>query len=359
MVKALIAFLLLALPAWAQSTGVKPDADKPKLVEELESMAERAADVGSPAVVSIFVEREADPKPADKPKNPNPPRQPNRPQSRPGVFDNRPSGSAVSGTIIDADGLILTSFFNVEGKIKKITVRLPNGETYEGQMLGYHGPLDIALIKIEAKGLSTLAPGDPKKLFVGQPVYALGRTPDGGHLTLNEGIVSAVGRFGGRHIQHDGETNYGNAGGPLVDAKGRLLGITCKIHTKYAALFGQNSGIAFSAPWDKISDVLAQLKKGEKIEAEKRAYVGVQADQNSSAKGAAVQSIPAGTPAEKAGIKAGDLITEFEGIKLESWDDFIREVGKKKPGDKVKLKVKRGDKELDFELVLGERMVEQ
>jgi serine protease Do len=350
--------LLLAL--LAQSTGVKEDTvAKPKLVEELESMAERAADIGAPAVVSIFVEREAD-KPATPPPQQQPPRQGGRQRTPrgPGVFDIRPSGCAVSGTIIDPAGLIVTSYFNVDGKIKKLSVQLPNGETQDGELVGFHGPLDLALIKVKATGLSTLAAGEVKKMFVGQSVYALGRSPEGNHLTLNAGVVSAMGRFNGKMIQHDGETNYGNSGGPLVDAQGRLLGITSKIHTKYAGLYGQNSGIAFSTPLDKILEVLPQLKNGAKIEAEKRAYVGVQADLNSSAKGAAVQMVQPNTPAAKAGIKNGDLIIMFDGVKVESWDDFTRETGKKKPGDKVIVKVKRADKELDIEVVLGERVVD-
>lgn len=350
----------MALLLMAQSTGVSEDTvAKPKLVEELETMAERAADLGAPAVVSILVDREI-----ERPATP-PPQQPPQRRGRqrttprgPGVFDIRPVDCAVSGTIIGSDGLILTSYFNVDGKVKKISVQLPNGETHAGELVGFHGPLDIALIRIKATGLSTLGAGDPRKLFVGQPVFALGRSPEGNHLTLNPGVVSAMGRFNGKMIQHDGETNYGNAGGPLVDSQGRLLGITSKIHTKYGGLFGQNSGIAFSTTLDKINEVLPQLKSGAKIEAEKRAYVGVQADTNSSAKGAAVQLVQPNTPAAKAGMKNGDLIVMFDGVKVASWDDFTRETGKKKPGDKVAVKVIRGDKEVELEVVLGERVVD-
>jgi S1-C subfamily serine protease len=350
--------LLLLLFTLTQSTGIKDEPAKPKLVEELESMAEHAADVAAPAVVAITIEREAPKKEQPAPQGPGR-NNPSRNLLRGGgVFENRPEGCAVSGTIVDSSGLILTSYFNVDGKIKKITVQLPNGESKEAELVGFHSPLDIALLRVQAKGLATLTPAEPKKVGVGLPVYALGRSPEGNHLTLNAGIVSALGRFGGRILQHDGETNYGNAGGPLVDAQGRLVGITCKIHTKYAALYGQNSGLGFAAPWDKISEVLAQLKQGAKIDAEKRAYVGVQSDTNSTAKGAAVSTVQPGTPAEKAGLKNGDVIVEFDGVRLDTWDDFTREVTKKKPGDKVKLKVKRGDKEIEYELVLGERVVD-
>jgi S1-C subfamily serine protease len=324
--------------------------DKPRLVEALESMARRSAEAAAESVVSIRVEREEEKAPAPPPRG-------RRRGSRPGPFEHRPAGGAASGTVIDAGGLILTSQFNVDGNVKKITVVLADGRSMEAQLLGYHRPLDLALLRVPAEGLKAI-PRAEGPLFVGQPVYALGRAPEGGGLTLSPGIVSGTGRFAGRAVQHDGEANFGNAGGPLVDAHGRLVGLTCRVSTRYAGAWGQNSGIAFAAPCSRILEALEPMRAGAKVEAEKKAYVGVQSDRASESGGCALQAVLPGTPAQKAGLLSGDVIVEFGGVPIESYADFTREVGNHKPGEKVTVKVRRKDEEKEFEIQLGEREVE-
>jgi len=331
--------LMLLAAAWVQDPVDSP-ADKPKLVEELESMAQRAADRAGKFVVSVRIDREKEPAP------PTP-----TGQNRPSVFRTRPT-APVSGTLISGDGLILTSQFNVSGKVKKVEVDL-DGKTYEAQIVGYNGTLDVALLKIEAEGLPAPAFGDLTALNVGDPVYALGRAPDGKGLTLDPGVVSAKDRYGNRCIQHDGSANFGNAGGPLVDAEGRIVGITCKISTGRGDRFGQNSGISFAARWDKIEAFLPQLKTGAKVETEQRPFLGVENDPEYRGKGAAIARAQPGGAAEKSGMKDGDVVISFDGKAIETWNDLTVAIRARKPGDKVKVKVKRGEEELEFDIELG------
>lgn len=335
--------LLLSAAACVQNTGL----DDTKLVDELEAAATKIVERVAPSVVAIFVERDAEPAP------PQPPNNPSGRRSTP--FAARAAGSACSGVVIEPDGLILTSCFNVEGKVRKITVRLHGGAEQEAQLVGYNGTLDIALLKVDVKNLPVLAVADVRSMRIGQTLFVVGRAPDGRSPTLNGGQVSAFGRFGGRCLQFDAETNFGNAGGAVVDADGRLVGVVSKITTRAAASWGQNSGISFCTTIDKVHEALPQLKTGARVAAEKRPFLGVTANQNSKEEGAAIAQVQPGTAAAKAGLKAGDLITEFNGQAIRSWNDLTAAIRRCKPGDRVKLKLRRGSDVLELEVTLGER----
>jgi S1-C subfamily serine protease len=337
--------IFLALAAAVPAQEIKSD----DVVTTLETAYEKASDKAGPAVVAIRVERESE----EKPKSPSAPGLRGRFGIPPeDVFAKRPSAWC-SGIVVEATGTILTTYFNVSGKVHSIKVRLADGRTMEGKLLGYNGTYDLAAIKVEAEGLPVLKRARLEDLKVGQPLVALGRAPDGKSLTVNPGIVSAASRFGGRVIQIDSKLNYGNVGGPLVDFEGRLVAVSCKVDVKFASVYGQNSGVGFAITHDRFNGVLADLKAGKNEAEARRPFLGIQFDQKSTKQGVELESVRPGQAAEKAGLKARDVIVEFDGLKVTQFDELREAILRKSSGDKVKVKVLRGEDELEFECTLG------
>jgi S1-C subfamily serine protease len=337
--------ILLALAAALPAQEIKSD----DVVTTLEATYEKAAEKAGPAVVAIRVDRE----PEAAPKSPSAPGLRGRFGIPPeDVFAKRPAGWC-SGVVVESSGTILTTYFNVSGKVRSIKVRLPDGRTLEGKLLGYNGTFDLAAIKVEAEDLPVLKRARLDELKVGQPMVALGRAPDGKSLTVNPGIVSASSRFGGRVIQIDSKLNYGNVGGPVVDAEGRMVAVSCKVDVKFASVYGQNSGVGFAITHDRFNGVLADLKAGKNEAEARRPFLGIQFDQKSTKSGVELESVRPGQAAEKAGLKAHDVIVEFDGLKITQFDELREAILRKSPGDKVKVKVVRGEDEMDFECTLG------
>ena len=324
----------------------------PDLVTEIETTYQKAAEKAAAAVVAIKVDRE--PEPVEKPKGPRFPGLGGRFGMQPpeDVFAKRPVAWC-SGVVIEPEGVILTTYFNVSGKLKSVKVMLADGRELEAKLMGFHGAYDLAALKVEAEGLSTLKLARVDQLKAGQPLLALGRAPDGRGLTVNPGIVSAASRMSGRGLQLDAKLNYGNVGGPVVDLEGRLVAVSCKVDVKSAAFYGQNSGVGFAVTYDKFSSILADLKAGKNQMQIKRVLLGIIWDQTSTKDGVAVESVTPGHAAEKAGIKPKDVIVEFDGQKTTSFGDLRESIQKKTPGDKVKVKVLRGEEEIEFECTLG------
>ncbi|HVE43460.1 MAG TPA: trypsin-like peptidase domain-containing protein [Planctomycetota bacterium] len=315
------------------------------VVLTLESAYEKCCEKVGPAVVAIKVDRE----PEAKAPAPPGPRRFGMPED---VFAKRPSAWC-SGLIVESTGTILTTYFNVSGKVRSIKVQLPDGREMDAELLGFNATYDLAALKIEVDGLPTLKKGRLEDLKVGQPLLALGRAPNGKSLTVNPGIVSAPSRLAGKGIQIDSKLNYGNVGGPVVDLDGRLLAVSCKVDVKYAPVYGQNSGVGFAITHDRFSNILADLKAGKNEAEARRPFLGIQFDQKSTKEGVELESVQAGGAAEKAGIKAHDVIVEFDGRKIASFDDLRESILRKAPGDKVKVKVVRGEDEMEFECTLG------
>jgi S1-C subfamily serine protease len=336
--------VLLALTGVAAAQQIKSD----DVVTSLEGAYEKASQKAGPAVVSIKVEREAEP--AAKPATP--PGMRGRFGMPEDVFAKRPAGGC-SGLIVESSGTILTTWFNVSGKVKSIKVTLPDGRELDAELLGYNGTYDLAALKVEAEGLPTLKKARLEDLKAGQPLVALGRAPDGKGLTVNPGIVSAASRHSGKTIQIDSKLNYGNVGGAVVDLEGRLVGVSCKVDVKYAAVFGQNSGVGFAITHDRFSNLLPDLKAGKNEAESRRPFLGIQYDQKSTKEGVELESVQAGGAAEKAGLKAKDVIVEFDGRKVAAFDDLRESILRKNPGDKVKVKVLRGEDEMEFDCTLG------
>src|SRR4030095_6456317 len=147
------------------------------------------------------------------------------------VFARRPVAWC-SGVVIEPNGTILTTYFNVSGKIKSVKVMLADGRALDAKILGCHGGYDLAPLRVAAEGLPTLKAAPVDQLKAGNPLLALGRAPDGKGLTVNPGLVRAASRTSGRALQLDSKLNYGNVGGPVVDLEGRLVAVSCKVDVK-------------------------------------------------------------------------------------------------------------------------------
>jgi S1-C subfamily serine protease len=335
------------------SAAAQVDVANPDPVAAMESMTLKAVEKAAAAVVAIRVEREPEPaKPAPSGRRPGPLGR-GLMQMPEDVFAKRPEGAWCSGVVAEADGLILTTHFNVAGKVKAIKVLLADGRELDARLLGFNGTYDLAALKVEAKDLPVPAKAPLDLLKAGQAVIALGRAPDGRGLTVNPGIVSAAARLGGRGIQTDARLNYGNVGGPLVDAEGRLVAVTCKVDVRFSSTRGQNSGVGYAITHDRFAEILAELKAGRSVAESRRPLLGISFKTDSKLKGVELESVAPGGAAEKAGIKAGDVIVEFDGKEIQYFDELRGAIGRHSPGDKVAVKVQRGEALLEFECELG------
>jgi serine protease Do len=259
----------------------------------------------------------------------------------------RPVRSLGSGFIINADGHIVTNNHVVDGATE-IRVKLSDGRELPAKVIGRDRKTDLALIKVEATGLPVIPPGNSGDLQVGEPVMAIGN-PFGLEQTVTTGIVSATGRVIGEgpydnFIQTDASINPGNSGGPLINTRGQAVGINTAIFTQS----GGSVGIGFAIPVDLAKTVVAQLAATGHVV---RGYLGVSIQPVttdlakgfgiSETSGALVSSVVDGSPAAKAGIKPGDVITEYNGRKVARADDFPRAVAESPVGHEVPVTVIR------------------
>jgi serine protease Do len=268
---------------------------------------------------------------------------------RGGPRDEAPRGrqSLGSGVIASADGYIVTNFHVVRGA-DAIVVRLADQSEYTAKLVGSDAKSDLALLKIDARGLPAMPFGDSDRLEVGEPVMAIGN-PFGLDQTVTTGIVSAKERFIGSgpyddFIQTDASVNPGNSGGALVDTRGALVGINTAIFSQT----GGSVGIGFAIPVNIAKEVLAQLRESGKVV---RGYLGVavtpvtpEASRTSNLaarRGALVAEVVAGSPAAAAGIKPGDVVVRFNGDAIQDPHDLTRRVAGTPPGSSVKLDVAR------------------
>ncbi|PWU17370.1 MAG: peptidase S1 [Verrucomicrobia bacterium] len=253
-----------------------------------------------------------------------------------------------SGVIVSKDGYILTNNHVVDGA-EDVKVSMQDGREFNAKVIGRDPKSDVAVIKIEAKDLPSVPMADSEKVEVGDVVLAVGN-PFGIGQTVTSGIVSATGRGNAvgldyeDFIQTDAAINPGNSGGALVDAEGRLVGINTAIYSRS----GGNEGIGFAIPTNLARDVMDDLIKNGKVT---RGYLGVIIqDVNpalakefnlKNATGALVGDVTPRGPADKAGIKSGDVITEYNGKKVTDSRHLKLEVGMTKPGETVPVKVLR------------------
>lgn len=285
-----------------------------------------------------------------------------------GPFYERIAGVG-TGVIIRPDGYILTNYHVVEGA-DTIIVTMLGGKEYSGKVVGRDFETDIAVVKVDAKNLPAADIGDATKLKVGELAVAVGN-PHGLSYTVSAGVISALkrnvrvqepgtrGRTLSGMIQTDAAINPGNSGGPLANSKGEVVGINTVIYSTT----GGSQGIGFAIPINDAMNVAEQLIKEGKVI---HPYIGIYgvdvADvserlPDAPKKGAFVLQVVEGGPAQKAGIKRGDVIIAVNGKIVDGMDQLVAEIRKNKVGEKVKVKVNREGNELEFEVELAAKPV--
>jgi serine protease Do len=268
-----------------------------------------------------------------------------------------------SGVIVSKDGYILTNDHVIKNA-DHIRVTLGNNKDYSAKVIGADPTTDIAVIKIDAHNLPTIKMGSSDSLKVGALVMAIG-SPERLSHTVTLGIVSAKHRHIGliehgkgyeNYIQTDAAINPGNSGGAMVNMDGELVGINAAIYSRT----GMNGGIGFAVPIDLARRVMKSLIKYGKVT---HAELGIYGDNINQAmaksfglknnQGIIVSDVESGTPAEKAGLKQGDVIKMINGQPIKSYDDFRTKIATSKPGSKITLGIIRNGKHKKIQVTLG------
>ncbi|WP_294768450.1 DegQ family serine endoprotease [uncultured Rhodoferax sp.] len=288
---------------------------------------------------------------------PNIPRQAPR-QNRPQPQEEAQPRGVGSGFILTSDGVIMTNAHVIEDA-DEVLVTLTDKREFKARIIGADKRTDVAVVKIDASGLPAVKVGDVSRLRVGEWVMAIG-SPFGLDNTVTAGIVSAKQRDTGDYlpfIQTDVAINPGNSGGPLINMRGEVVGINSQIYSRS----GGSMGISFSIPMDEAVRVSDQLRSNGRVT---RGRIGVQIDQVSKEVaesiglgkpvGALVRGVESGSPAEKAGVEAGDIITKFDGKVIEKSSDLPRAVGGTKPGTRSSLTVFRRGSSKELSVVIAE-----
>jgi S1-C subfamily serine protease len=284
--------------------------------------------------------------------------------------------------VIDKAGHIVTNYHVIEGA-RSVDVSFSNNESMKAKIVGSDPSTDVALLKVDAhsRALTPLRLGNSDSVRVGDPVIAIGN-PFGLERTVTTGIVSALQRvirapndYSIDHvIQTDAALNKGNSGGPLLDARGEVIGVNSQIQPADPTSQG-NVGIGFAVPINTVRTVAAQIMKTGHAE---HAFLGITPQPVSetvarlfrlhASHGLLVASVQRGSAAAKAGLRAGtgtatvagvtyplgaDLIVKADGVPLSSIDQLRDVISSKQPGDKLKLEIWRGDKHLTLDVKLG------
>jgi len=370
-----LVFVIAMAGAWTQAkimehpAQVTPAKDRP--IQSLRDLNQAFVDIAArvkPAVVTVSTERilrQRFPGMGGSPFANDPFFQfffggPQRQQPREREYRQQGLGS---GVIVSPEGFILTNN-HVIAKADSIVVRTLDGEEHPARVIGADPRTDIAVIKIDADDFSYIEIGDSDSLQVGEMVLAIG-SPMSQNLayTVTQGIVSATGRSNiglaayEDFIQTDAAINPGNSGGPLINMDGKLVGI----NTAIASQTGGNQGIGFAVPSNMARGVMSSLISEGKVV---RGYLGVTIqdltpeiaqgfglDEN---KGALVGDVQEDSPASKAGLASGDVITSMSGTPIDNSTELRNRVAGTKPGTTVDLGILRGDKNMDLTVTLGE-----
>jgi putative serine protease PepD len=248
-----------------------------------------------------------------------------------------------SGFVYDGNGHIVTNAHVVEGTTS-VSVRFWNGKTFPASVVGSDASTDLAVLKVDAPAsqIFPLSLGDSSKLAVGDAVVAIG-SPFGLEGTVTSGIVSALhremtspNRFAiDDSIQTDAAINHGNSGGPLLDSHGKVVGVNAQIESNS----GGNEGVGFAIPSNTVASVASQLISGGKAE---HAFLGVELSDSSSQTGAAIGGVRANTPAARAGLRSGDVVTAAAGKRITSASELRAVINARQPGDTISVTYTRG-----------------
>src|SRR4051794_25033926 len=337
---------LSSAPRTAASRGGSPAVAAGAGAVNFADVAERI----NPAVVNIDA--------ASRGGHPNPRRRTDETADPQRDFEVPRQGSG-SGFIIDRQGYILTNYHVIE-EADRITVTLADGRALRAELVGSDPAIDVALIRVAGVAELPEAPlGNSDDLRVGEWVCAIGN-PLGYVHSVTVGVVSFIGRklFDASlddYIQTDAAINFGNSGGPLINARGEVIGIN-------AAISSRASNIGFAVPINGATAILAQLRARGRVT---RGYMGVglhdiDIDLQHSlhipvSQGAVVQDVTEGSPAERAGIRPYDVIVGFEGQPVANDDELIHEISARAPGSSTQLRVLRDNREFTVAVKLSER----
>jgi serine protease DegQ len=267
-----------------------------------------------------------------------------------------------SGVIVNSDGLILTNQHVIEAA-DEIEVALEDGRSVRARIVGSDPDTDLAVLKIDVKNLPSITFADPKKNKVGDVVLAIGN-PFGVGQTVTQGIISALGR---NHlgistfesfIQTDASINPGNSGGALIDAEGNLVGINSAIYSRN----GGSMGIGFAIPVSIAKQVMEQIVRQGSVT---RGWLGIEAQdltleladsfQLRTTHGALIAGIIKGSPAERAGLKVGDVLIEINSMKVIDGTSMIGIISELNPNKQAILKIARNHKEIEIPVMIGLR----
>ena len=286
------------------------------------------------------------------------PRQAPRGRRAPPAQEEEVQRGVGSGFIISGDGYVLTNAHVVDGA-DEVIVTLTDRREFKAKVLGSDKRSDVAVLKVDASGLPRLVIGDSNKIRVGEWVIAIG-SPFNLDNTVTAGIISAKSRDTGDYlplIQSDVAVNPGNSGGPLINMRGEVIGINSQI----ATLSGGYNGISFAVPIDEVMRVSDQLRKTGRVT---RGRLGVEIGEVSKevaeslglgqARGVEVARVEAGGPAEKGGVKVGDIILKFDGAPIERTSDLPRLVGATAVGARANVTVWRKGVQQDIPVSIVE-----
>jgi putative serine protease PepD len=261
-----------------------------------------------------------------------------------------------TGFVYDTKGDIVTAAHVVDGA-SSISVHFKDGKTATATLVGKDDSTDTAVIKVnvDSSELHPLAIGSSAAVQPGDEVVAIG-SPFGLTETMTAGIVSAIDRtitapnnfsISGA-IQTDAPINHGNSGGPLLNSSGQVIGVNVQIDSNSDG----SEGVGFATPVDTVKSVADTFIAGGKVQ---HAYLGIQVSDAANSGGAKVGSVVSGSPADKAGLKAGDVITAIGGKQITTADDLTASVNAYKPGDKATLTVTRGGSSTSISVTFGTR----
>jgi S1-C subfamily serine protease len=268
-------------------------------------------------------------------------------QVAPSVVQIESGGSLGSGVVFDRAGHVVTNA-HVIGGATRFTVTLASGKRYSGRLVGSFAEDDLAVIDVDAPGLKPLEFARSSQLEVGDIVLAVGN-PLGLRSSVTQGIVSAVGRNvtepGGATlpgaIQTSAPINPGNSGGALVDLRGRLVGVPTLAATD--PQLGAATGIGFAIPSDTVRDIAGQLIRSGRVVRSHRAFLGIQIGSTFGGTGVYVGDVTPGGPADKAGLRSGDVITSVDDQPTPSAAELAQALAGLRPGSVAKLEILRPD----------------
>lgn len=270
----------------------------------------------------------------------------------PDLPDPEPSSGLGSGVIVSEKGFILTNHHVVQGA-EQIEVTLADGRRAKASLVGSDPETDLAVLKISLPNLPVITFGRPADARVGDTVLAIGN-PFGVGQTVTQGIISAMGRSRlgintyENFIQTDAAINPGNSGGALVDTQGQLLGINTAIYTRS----GGNQGIGFAIPADTARQVMEALITKGKVS---RGYIGVEPRDAVDSPGSLIAGVLQGGPADKAGMKPGDVVLAVNDRPVRNMTELMQVVAGISPGSKAKFTVARSGKTSEVTVEIAER----